>query len=104
LISSSAAEGIWIPHVLRFAQNGRDPEFFNELICTSFDKFGAAVFQNISDPASHEVMPSAKAAGILKNLSNLTKLSLEFFGQVAQSVEQRPEKPCVASSILALST
>jgi hypothetical protein len=25
-------------------------------------------------------------------------------GQVAQSVEQRPEKPCVASSILALST
>ena len=31
-------------------------------------------------------------------------LSLEIFGQVAQSVEQRPEKPCVASSILALST
>lgn len=27
-----------------------------------------------------------------------------MFGQVAQSVEQRPEKPCVASSILALST
>lgn len=31
-------------------------------------------------------------------------LSSETFGQVAQSVEQRPEKPCVASSILALST
>ena len=31
-------------------------------------------------------------------------LSFEIFGQVAQSVEQRPEKPCVASSILALST
>ena len=29
---------------------------------------------------------------------------MKFFGQVAQSVEQRPEKPCVASSILALST
>ena len=27
-----------------------------------------------------------------------------LYGQVAQSVEQRPEKPCVASSILALST
>ena len=27
-----------------------------------------------------------------------------IIGQVAQLVEQRPEKPCVASSILALST
>ena len=31
-------------------------------------------------------------------------LSLETFGQVAQLVEQRPEKPCVGGSIPPLST
>jgi hypothetical protein len=37
-------------------------------------------------------------------LAALRLLTSVKFGQVAQSVEQRPEKPCVASSILALST
>ena len=49
-------------------------------------------------------------SGDPKNFNKLSfirftySLSLKIFGQVAQSVEQRPEKPCVASSILALST
>jgi hypothetical protein len=48
-----------------------------------------------------------QGGGILNfavKLAALRLLTSAKFGQVAQSVEQRPEKPCVASSILALST
>jgi hypothetical protein len=54
------------------------------------------------DPA--DKMRDPKSFNKLSFIRFAHLLSLETFGQVAQSVEQRPEKPCVASSILALST